>query len=713
MRTIRQICLLILFFPVLIYGQTEAYHIEEASFSKKGLNEFSPVLYGEGIVFSANYNSGLANYTSSENEGFYNLYFADTLGKTQLFSKELTSKLNDGPASFNLTGDTIYFSRNLIVKGKAKELSSPKNNLGIFSAALINEKWTDIRRFEHNNSYYNLSYDVTGPALSPEGSRLYFSSNMPGGFGGFDIYYSDYQNGKWGDPVNLGEAINTNKDEGYPFVNGFGELLFSSDGHPGYGKKDIYISRFNDSEWEKPVALLPPVNSEYDDFGISTDDIMSRGYFSTSRESSVDIFQFRTLVPQVLFPEPQKQSSLCYSFSDSSSIPIDTTKFYYNWNFGDGKKGRGVKTNHCYEEPGKYKVSLELIDKSTGRKYLSRKESLIQITNLRQAYINSSDIGIAGYKLDFDALKTNLPGYRILSYTWDFGDGSFSSGAKTEHVYNSTGFYNVLLGIIISSENSGKVERRSISKRIQIVPDEQTKNKLEKQNLQIIEKYPDFTMAKNIESLSSTQVQDVFQPDFVFSLVIFTSKEKIPNNDQKLKRLSTRFDVKSVWDTLLNEYLYYTDRQYDALSLHRSFLEIQKMGFSEAHIQQMVLNSATDIELMRLIKTYGNSLDSYFDKSGRLTSTAYIMLNQLIKLMNNNPGIKLNLTVHTDNLSSASQSQNLSKDYANTITDYLIARGIPSAFITAKGAGSSSPIASNSTEAGRLQNRRIDFLLSE
>jgi outer membrane protein OmpA-like peptidoglycan-associated protein len=712
LKTITKILVLLLF-PSFLYGQAEAYRINKTSFSKERFNEFSPVYYKDGIVFTANYSVGLANYSTSGNEGVYQMFFADTLGKVQLFSKDITSKLNDGPASFNSAGDTIYFSRNLIVKGKAKELSSPNNNLGIFSSVLINGEWINIKGFEFNNSFYNLSYDVTGPALSSKGSRLYFSSDMPGGYGGFDLYYSDRLNGKWSEPVNLGALINTTSNEVYPYVNGFGELLFSSDGHPGYGKKDIFITRFNGSEWEKPEVLLAPINSEYDDFGITTDEIMGQGYFSSNRGSSVDIYQFRTNTPQVFFAEPQKESSLCYSFSDSGSISVDTTKFYYLWDFGDGKKARGLKTNHCFDKPGEYKLRLDLIDKRTSRIYLCRKEADIKISNQNKAYISSKNAGIIGENFSFDALKSNLPEYEILSYSWNFGDGSSGSGAKAEHIFQNKGSFNVLLGIIIRSKKSGKVERRSVSKKIDIVSDEQAKINLEKLNQQIKVKYPDFTKAENIEIVSLKKLKDSYKPDIVYSLIVFTSKEKLPNNDPGLRRLSTRYNVKSVWDDQQNEYLYYVNRQYNAMSLHQTFLEIQNLGFPDVRVQQMVLSNPTDIELMGLIKTYGNSIDSYFDKSGRLTSTAYIMLNQLVKIMKNNPELKLELTVHTDNRSPESQNLNLSREYANAIADYLETRGISSVNVNALGVGSSRPIAPNSTNSGRLQNRRIDFLLSE
>ena len=113
---------------------------------------------------------------------------------------------------------------------------------------------------------------------------LFFASDKPGGYGGTDLYYSRMKDSRWEDPVNLGPVINTKGNESYPFLNSEGELFFSSDGHPGLGGKDIFFSLLTDSAWQQPVRLDPPVNSESDDFGLVTDNLMKSGYFSTNRD---------------------------------------------------------------------------------------------------------------------------------------------------------------------------------------------------------------------------------------------------------------------------------------------------------------------------------------------------------------------------------------------------------------------------------------------
>ena len=176
--------------------------------------------YKNGIVFCTNRTSGATSYSSSDNKSFYKVFMADTssLGKWHspvLFSKELRTRLNDGPATFNPTFDTVYFSRNIITDDRIKDIAPSRNKLGIFYAVYDGKEWTRVREVRFNSEWYN----VTMPCLSPDGKRLYFVSDRPDSHGGSDIYYSQWRNGYWEDPVNIGPDVNTEGNETYPFIN--------------------------------------------------------------------------------------------------------------------------------------------------------------------------------------------------------------------------------------------------------------------------------------------------------------------------------------------------------------------------------------------------------------------------------------------------------------------------------------------------------------
>ena len=131
-------------------------------------------------------------------------------------------------------------------------------------------------------------YAVGHPALSPDGKRLYFSSDKPGGQGGADIYYVEIQGESFGAVRNLGPAVNTPEDEVFPFVDSEGSLYFASSGHLGFGGLDIFRSQAQNGCWTKPENLGLPVNSPQDDFAYVLDSSRSKGFFSSNRGNDPD-----------------------------------------------------------------------------------------------------------------------------------------------------------------------------------------------------------------------------------------------------------------------------------------------------------------------------------------------------------------------------------------------------------------------------------------
>jgi len=134
------------------------------------------------------------------------------------------------------------------------------------------------------------------PSLSADGKTLYFVSNRRGGFGGKDIWMSRWENGLWKEPLNLGPAINTPHDEQTPFIHFDNETLyFSSDGHPGMGKQDIYFSRFRDGQWMEPVNLGYPFNTQQVESGLNISLDGKKAYYAAERDDGfgeLDIYEF-------------------------------------------------------------------------------------------------------------------------------------------------------------------------------------------------------------------------------------------------------------------------------------------------------------------------------------------------------------------------------------------------------------------------------------
>lgn len=218
------------------------------------------------------------------------------------FSRKLNSKYHEGPSVFYDQGNKIIFTRNappsnssIWSKIKGEEVT----RLKLFSAEWKGKDWTNIRPLPFNSDEYSCGH----PAISEDGRLLFFVSDMPGGFGGTDIYYVVFAHGRWGIPVNAGPKINSAGDELFPFLDNAGNLYYSSDGLPGLGSLDIFVAKIDPvtRTVTSPVRNLgAPLNSPYDDFAILTDSERKTGYFSSNRKrggNDDDIYRFTRTGP--------------------------------------------------------------------------------------------------------------------------------------------------------------------------------------------------------------------------------------------------------------------------------------------------------------------------------------------------------------------------------------------------------------------------------
>ncbi|MCK4344996.1 MAG: PKD domain-containing protein, partial [Bacteroidales bacterium] len=459
------------------WGQTESYSVRLAPFSSNKYDEFSPVYYKNGIVFCSSWkNDVFITYSTPEKKELLNMYYVKlvndsiNLESLGILSKELMTNFNDGPATFNTDGNVIYYSRNNDVDYKIRDVFDPKNKLGIYSAELTNGIWTNIKPFKYNN----LNYSITTPSLAPDGKRLYFASDMPGGFGGADLYYCEWNNNDWDEPVNLGSKVNTTGNEAYPFASKSGELYFSSDGHKGLGKKDIFFSKEVEGEWITPIHLDPPINSKEDDFGLVTDLNLEGGYFSSHRKKTDDIFSFKTEIHQFTNCDSLQENHYCFLFYDEGFPDVvDTLPLRYEWDFGDGGKVVGLEAEHCFPGPGKYSVQLNIIDNITGNTFFTQSSYEFELEDIEQPFINSTDASIVGNKIEFDGLKTNLPDFEIADYIWNFGDGYKAKGSVVGHTYQNKGEYIVQLGLLGKKDSLGVIPKTCVYKKINILEDYQ------------------------------------------------------------------------------------------------------------------------------------------------------------------------------------------------------------------------------------------------
>ncbi len=440
-----------------------------APFSTRLNDEFSPVFYKDGVVYCSNQgNNNLLSYNPKEGKLFrIFIYTNDEKPKAWmpgLFAREINSGFNDGPVTFNEAENIIYFSRNNIIDKHSISHASSSNKLGIYSAELIDGVWGNFKAFPYNSENWN----CTTPALSSDGKRIYFSSDSPGGYGGMDLYCCEWNGNEWGLPVNLGPTINTPGNESFPFASKSEKLFFSSDGHPGFGGKDIFYARLENGKWLDPVHLDSSINSPADDFGIVTDSLFEKGYFSTNRRNSGDIFEFR--LKEVDFADciDIGKNNYCYTFWDENQHIFRNDSIFYEWDFGEGIKINGEEAGHCFPGPGHYIVKLTIRDRLTGDTITNQKEYDVAIDNIEQAEINSMFLCEANEPVKFKADIKDIPNFHAQNYYWDIGEGFKPGGASQILTLNEPGNHIVKLGLIGKTDSLSDPVKYCYQKEVRV-----------------------------------------------------------------------------------------------------------------------------------------------------------------------------------------------------------------------------------------------------
>ncbi len=283
------------------------YEISHMKFNSN-LDDFSPAYHKKGIVFASERDMGTAvkrmhGWTGNP---FLELYYVEgkqmdgedcsnvMYGTPEKFSSQLNTKFHDASVTFSGDNKQIFFTRNNFEDGKAGKSDEGIMKLKVYNADLGNNgDWHNLKGLPFNSNEYSVAH----PTLTPDGNRIFFSSDMPGGYGGMDIYYSDKEGNRWGPPINLGPRINTEGHEIFPYYHKTGKLYFASDGLVGLGGLDIYYAEdLKNGEWAEVQNLGYPINTVADDFSIIMNDEGTCGYFASDREGGVgrdDIYGFR------------------------------------------------------------------------------------------------------------------------------------------------------------------------------------------------------------------------------------------------------------------------------------------------------------------------------------------------------------------------------------------------------------------------------------
>lgn len=289
--------------------------------------DYGSAYYDNKIVFASARDTGgvVRNTFKWTNKTFTNLYSAElkadgTVGKPERFEKKINSKFNESTPVFTKDGKTMYFTRNNFLDGKRGRDEQKITLLKLYKADFTNGKWTNVTELPFNSNQYSTAH----PALSKDEKTLYFASDMPGTLGQSDLYSVVINpDGSFGKPQNLGAAINTEGRETFPFVSSDNELYFTSDGRPGLGGLDVFVSKINsDGTFSAVQNLGAPINSQQDDFAFIINSEKRNGFFSSNREGGIgndDIYRFTEI-----------KKILCEQLLKGTVVDLETNKIIEN-----------------------------------------------------------------------------------------------------------------------------------------------------------------------------------------------------------------------------------------------------------------------------------------------------------------------------------------------------------------------------------------------
>jgi outer membrane protein OmpA-like peptidoglycan-associated protein len=252
--------------------------------------DFGMNFYREKVVFASYRNSENPLYHWNQ-KPYLDLYEARVNINKELkdivrFSDSINSKTHESSPTFTNDGKFMYFSRTNDKRVLINEVEIA--TVKLFRAELVDDKWTNVTALPFSNDMYSTQH----PMLNKDNTRLYFSSDMPGSIGSFDIYYVEITAEGFGEPVNMGPTINTKHREQFPFIDSEQTLYFASDGHQGLGGLDIFMSKQFGGIYSKPLNLGETINSGMDDFSYVLNEEDETGFLSSNRDVGDHLYAF-------------------------------------------------------------------------------------------------------------------------------------------------------------------------------------------------------------------------------------------------------------------------------------------------------------------------------------------------------------------------------------------------------------------------------------
>ncbi|HQI45128.1 MAG TPA: OmpA family protein [Bacteroidales bacterium] len=399
------------------------------------------------------------NTSQGFSDMYESTYEADKLQYTSPKKLEgsVNTTFNEGSFSFDSKNKYGYYSQCNGTEGKSRQC-----NIMYARYNETSNSWESSKLISFNSQ----TYRIQQPSISSDGKTLYFSSDMPGGFGGADLYkITKLSDTLWGQPENLGSEINTIGNEGFPFISGDTLLVFASDGLPGLGGLDVFTSKLKSGKFSKPVNVLNPINSSADDFNMIFKDSKDEGLFSSNRLGGVgddDLYSY-DLVPVIL--------TVIGNVKDiKSKKNLENAIIYFKGNDGSLDSATTNSDGNYVFDKLKSKVTYNI--KATKQGFLNDSKN-ISIGEEKYSKIFDASMGL---DVNFELIKISKEEVKINNILYDYDKWFLREESKKElnhliHVLKETPNVKVQLSSHTDERGAVKYNEELSQKRAQSVVD--------------------------------------------------------------------------------------------------------------------------------------------------------------------------------------------------------------------------------------------------
>jgi outer membrane protein OmpA-like peptidoglycan-associated protein len=736
------------------------------------VSDFSPVLYREGLVFVSESPTDLVSGNANAWNGnpYSCLFYAKgekkddsvIFGKGHPLSSVFNNDALNGSACFSKDQTEIYFTR---ADNKGSRSKSFVNHPKIYVCKAKGSGWRSPELLPFNSDDYSTAH----PSLSADGQTLYFSSTMPGGFGGADLYRVKRTGDTWGKPENLGPGINTAGDEMYPKFGEDGRLYFSSNGWPGYGGLDIFASSWADNKWSRPSNLNPPINSSRDDFSIVFRDEKS-GYFSSNRDGGKgmdDIYGFVRIAKTDALDGKILQSRSVTDGADSVNVLLLTDKGDQVQHTTTDKTGFFRFENISSDQ--KYMVKLDANDPSMlkDKYYLADNQNRIlrvtvktsnglvvfnslpsdlkQLNPLLEDDVDASPkfYSIAGSLLTGDDkapltnTKVNLKDDQgnVIQTTTTNGFGSFVfTNLPSDQNYlvtldeNDPSLKNKKIFLVNKSGKELASSTNGVFKYQILSTDKMNLKELtvKEEDLLADMKGRIFTDDESKKPLQNSKLKLIDDQGNVvqttttdangtFNFANLPADKKflivLDEGDAKVKGDGTYYVTDEKGNIIRKMLL--KGGKYTFEVLPSESRTLSNIYFDDPWLQVQKLKQNNKTDKITVIENI------YYDYgSAELLDAARVILDKVVQVMKQDPDIVIELDSHTDSRGTDDFNMALSQKRAQTAVDYIASKGIDKKRLSGKGFGESKLLNKcrdgvDCSEEEHAQNRRVEFKISK